>query len=236
MKQDFGKAKTTFESQNENAASVVKLCKVTAGSPRERRLQPPARGFGRTAWPAGRECIRKDRPKHTHTYTTPTGRMDGSDPTAGTRGTDEIGRGLPNATRAATWWRVLTGPESPGSRTSEPGDDVLVGVPHGQTGAGRAGPDVELDGLIRPPDIDRHRGRVAAHRHDPDTAVGLEPRVDARHRGRTHPGDRDVAEMQAHAVLGREAVDLDGLPVKGAPEKQYGMKAGQGRRAGQARP
>ena len=40
MKQDFGKAKTTFESQNENAASVVKLCKVTAGSPRERRLTP----------------------------------------------------------------------------------------------------------------------------------------------------------------------------------------------------
>ena len=163
-------------------------------------------------------------------------RMDGRDPTAGTRGTDETGRGLPNATQAATWWRVFTGPEStcrvtPGSRPSEPGDDVLVGVPYGQAGAGWSGPDVELDGLIRPPDIDRRRGRVAAHRHDPDTAVGLEPRVDARHGGRTHPGDRDVAEMQAHAVLGREAVDLhpDGLPVKGAPEKQhvFRMKAGQ---------
>ena len=136
--------------------------------------------------------------------------------------------------------RVHSGPSSVSYavlRDSEPGDDVLVGVPHGQTGAGRSGPDVELDGLIRPPDIDRHRGRVAAHRHDPDTAVGLEPRVDARHGGRTHPGDRDVAEMQAQAVLGREPVDLDpdGLPVKGAPEKQYGMKAGQGRsrRAGE---
>ena len=93
-------------------------------------------------------------------------------------------------------------------------------VPYGQAGAGWAGPDVELDGLIRPPDIDRHRGRVAAHRHDPDTAVGLEPRVDARHGGRTHPGDRDVAEMQAHAVLGREAVDLDpdGPAVVGDPD------------------
>ena len=52
--------------------------KVTAGSPRERRLQPPARGFGRTAWSAGPECTRKDRPKHTHTYTTPAGGWTGA--------------------------------------------------------------------------------------------------------------------------------------------------------------
>ena len=52
--------------------------KVTAGSPRERRLKPPAPGLVRTAWPAGLECTRKDRPKHTHTYTTPTGGWTGA--------------------------------------------------------------------------------------------------------------------------------------------------------------
>ena len=75
---DFWEAKTTFESQNEKVASVAKLCKVTDGSPRERRLQPPARGFGRTAWSAGPGCTRKDRPRHTHTYTTPTGGWTGA--------------------------------------------------------------------------------------------------------------------------------------------------------------
>ena len=41
-------------------------------------LNPPARGLVRTAWPAGPECTRKDRPKHTHTYTTPAGGWTGA--------------------------------------------------------------------------------------------------------------------------------------------------------------
>ena len=35
-------------------------------------------------------------------------RLDGSDPMAGTRHMDETGRGLPDTTRTATWWRVFT--------------------------------------------------------------------------------------------------------------------------------
>ena len=79
---------------------------VTAGSREERRVNPPARGLVRTAWSTGLECTRKDRLKQTHTYTTPTGGWTGATRRLAHEARTGPGGVTPNATQAATWWRV----------------------------------------------------------------------------------------------------------------------------------
>ena len=87
--------------------------KVTAGSPRERRLKPPAPGIWADGM-AGGTRVYPQRQIKAYTYIHHARRrMDGSDPTAGTRGTDETGRGDPNATSYGNVVaRVHSGPSS----------------------------------------------------------------------------------------------------------------------------